>query len=143
MAIPFLPEASIVPIFQRLRVQVTTPVLQQFVRYVAETWSPCGPLAVGPSSWFLSVQTIIWKGGTTASTDEQTEKPNFCFTLWLTFFTKRPGWLLYKSSSSRRVNFPESRGANTASYRLDSLLTGTNLAIMTFLLFACLSCVHT
>ena len=38
MALPFLPEANIVPIFQRLRVQATTPPLQQPVQYVADTW---------------------------------------------------------------------------------------------------------
>ena len=38
MALPFLPEANIVPIFQRLRVQATTPLLQQLVQYVADTW---------------------------------------------------------------------------------------------------------
>ena len=38
MALPFLPEAEIVPIFERLQRQVTTERLSDFMEYVSRTW---------------------------------------------------------------------------------------------------------
>ena len=38
MALPFLPEQEIPPMFQHLRQQATTAPLQQFVTYVSEIW---------------------------------------------------------------------------------------------------------
>ena len=38
MALPFLPEQEIPPMFQHLRQQATTAPLQQFVAYVSEIW---------------------------------------------------------------------------------------------------------
>ena len=38
MALPFLPEVEIIPMFHCLERQATTTKLQSFVRYVSETW---------------------------------------------------------------------------------------------------------
>ena len=38
MALPFLPEAEIVPIFERLQCQVTTERPSDFMEYVSRTW---------------------------------------------------------------------------------------------------------
>ena len=38
MALPFLPEDEIIPMFNRLERQASTAKLQSFVRYVSETW---------------------------------------------------------------------------------------------------------
>ena len=38
MALPFLPEQDIPPMFEQLRQQATTAPLQQFVMYVSDTW---------------------------------------------------------------------------------------------------------
>ena len=45
MALPFLPEQEIQPMFKQLRQQATTAPLQQFVAYVSDTWM------WPPSSW--------------------------------------------------------------------------------------------
>ena len=49
MALPFLPEDQIPPMFEQLSLKATTAPLKQFVNYVAETWirSSIWP----PSSW--------------------------------------------------------------------------------------------
>ena len=38
MALPFLPEADIPPMFQSLRDSATTATLRELVKYVADTW---------------------------------------------------------------------------------------------------------
>lgn len=49
MALPFLPEQEIPPMFQHLRQQATTAPLQQFVAYVSEIWITNSTWP--PSSW--------------------------------------------------------------------------------------------
>ena len=59
MAMPFLPEDKIQPIFEQLRVQATTDPLKQFVKYVSETWiqSTTWPA----SSWNVYMMAIRTK----------------------------------------------------------------------------------
>ena len=55
MALPFLPEDNIQPIFAQLRLQATMDPLKQFVNYVSETWlSQHWP----PSSWSMYMMAI-------------------------------------------------------------------------------------
>ena len=49
MALPFLPEDEIGPMFERLSLQATTAPLKQFVNYVSETWIRSNTWP--PSSW--------------------------------------------------------------------------------------------
>ena len=50
MALPFLPEQEIQPMFEQLRQQATTAPLQQFVAYVSDTWM------WPPSSWSVTLK---------------------------------------------------------------------------------------
>ncbi len=56
MALPFLPDSEIIPVFNRLKVQATTEPLQKFVEYVEITWinSSIWP----PSSWSVYLQAV-------------------------------------------------------------------------------------
>lgn len=56
MALPFLPEADIPPMFQRLSDSATATTLQELVKYVADTWgtSTMWP----PSCWSVYMLPI-------------------------------------------------------------------------------------
>lgn len=56
MALPFLPEADITPMFERLSDNATMTCLQDFVQYVAENWitSTMWP----PSCWSIYMLPI-------------------------------------------------------------------------------------
>lgn len=49
MALPFLPEGEIRPMFEQLRAQAATDQLKQFVEYIAETW--ISGITWPPSCW--------------------------------------------------------------------------------------------
>lgn len=49
MALPFLPESEIRPMFEQLRAQAATDQLKQFVEYIAETW--ISSITWLPSCW--------------------------------------------------------------------------------------------
>ena len=56
MALPFLPEAEITPMFDRLKATATTRPLKQFIAYVPSTWitSTIWP----PSTWCVFMMTV-------------------------------------------------------------------------------------
>ena len=56
MALPFLPEVDIVPMFTRLERQASTTALQDFTQYVQSTWieSRTWP----PSTWSVFMQSV-------------------------------------------------------------------------------------
>ena len=56
MALPFLPEADIPPMFQSLRDSATTATLRELVKYIADTWvtSTMWP----PSCWSVYMLPI-------------------------------------------------------------------------------------
>ena len=56
MALPFLPEEDITPVFKQLQQKATTPSLQQFLSYVEDTWirSTTWP----PTAWSVYRQSI-------------------------------------------------------------------------------------
>ena len=56
MALPFLPEDNIQPMFEQLRLEATTDPLKQFVNYVSETWISSNTWP--PSSWSVYMMAI-------------------------------------------------------------------------------------
>ncbi|XP_067024035.1 uncharacterized protein [Acropora muricata] len=56
MALPFLPEDNIQPMFEQLRPEATTDPLKQFVNYVSETWISSNTWP--PSSWSVYMMAI-------------------------------------------------------------------------------------
>ena len=56
MALPFLPEDEIRPMFEQLSLKATTAPLKQFVNYVSETWIRSNTFP--PSSWSVFMMAI-------------------------------------------------------------------------------------
>ena len=56
MALPFLPEVEIIPMFHQLERQATTTKLQSFVEYVCKTWIRGSTWP--PSSWIVYKQAV-------------------------------------------------------------------------------------
>ncbi|XP_015774488.1 PREDICTED: uncharacterized protein LOC107352690 [Acropora digitifera] len=56
MALPFLPEDNIQPMFKQLRLEATTDPLKEFVNYVSETWISSNTWP--PSSWSVYMMAI-------------------------------------------------------------------------------------
>ena len=77
MALPFLPEEEIEPMFQRLQRHASEP-LQQFTEYVNDTWING---TWGPSDWTAfkkaTAPTMMLKAGTMASTAEPLDGDSF------------------------------------------------------------------
>lgn len=81
MALPFLLEDNIQPMFEHLHLKATT-----------DPWNP----RPGASTWWPSGATTTWKGGTMDST-VVLQADGIChFTSWLVFFMKRPAWQRYE-----------------------------------------------
>ena len=57
MALPFLPEAEIVPIFERLQRQATTECLSDFMEYVSHTWVHRNA-SWPPSCWSIYLRSV-------------------------------------------------------------------------------------
>ena len=57
MALPFLPEAEIVPIFERLQRQATTECLSDFMEYVSRTWVHRNA-SWPPSCWSIYLHSV-------------------------------------------------------------------------------------
>jgi len=70
MALPFLPDGEIWPMFEQLEAQAATDQLKQFAKYIAQTWIDSNNRL--PSCWKVfqmtvrSQQTITSKDGTMA-----------------------------------------------------------------------------
>lgn len=56
MALPFLPEHEIVPMFLCLKNQATTPPLQLLINYISDTWIHGSNWP--PSSWTVYMQSV-------------------------------------------------------------------------------------
>ena len=56
MALPFLPEDNIQPMFEQLRLEASTDPLKQFVNYASETWISSNTWP--PSSWSVYMMAI-------------------------------------------------------------------------------------
>ena len=57
MALPFLPEAEIVPIFEHLQRQATTERLSDFMEYVSRTWAHRNA-SWPPSCWSVYLRSV-------------------------------------------------------------------------------------
>ena len=56
MALPFLPEGEIRPMFEQLQAQAATDLLKQFAEYISETW--INSITWPPSCWSVFQMTV-------------------------------------------------------------------------------------
>ena len=61
MALPFLPEGEISPMFEQLRAQAATDQLKQFAEYIAETW--INSITWPPSCWSVFQMVVRTNNG--------------------------------------------------------------------------------
>lgn len=99
MALPFLPEDNIQPMFEQLHLKATTDHPKQFVNYAQKPGSAATPGLPRPgvSTWWPSGATTMWKGGTMDSTIVLQVDAIWHSTSWSVFFMKRPAWQHYES----------------------------------------------
>ena len=130
MALPFLPEAEIQPIFQRLQLEATGQLLQ-FTQYVSSMW--IHGTTWSPVDWTVFrhaisyAPTAILRGGTMASITEPLDVASCRCTFLSSSFTERLCWQQSRSAWCLRRNWGEYSAAHTAICRQRSSSCGTSL----------------
>ena len=129
LALPFLPENKIRPMFNRLDVQRQAPVsLQPALITCPATGStaPPGALQIGPCLRKQWGQILTSRGSTMASTAEPPDVDSCPCTSLFSYCTKRPNLLPCRSALFQTGNSEESKDASTVTSRPDCSACGMN-----------------
>ncbi|XP_068200144.1 uncharacterized protein [Palaemon carinicauda] len=129
MTLPFLPEADIGPVFERLSRQSTTAQLQTIMQYMSRTWihNSLWPT----SSWSIFYQSLCTnndiEGWHNRLNKRAAGRCNLQFYLLISLLHKEAKLtLIYMRLVSEKKNYEGSKGKNIDTYRIEYLLFWRN-----------------
>ncbi|XP_068242208.1 uncharacterized protein [Palaemon carinicauda] len=128
MALPFLPEADIGPVFERLSRQATTVQLQTIMQYMSRTW--IHNYLWPTSSWSIFYQSIRTnndiEGWHNRLNKRAADRCNLQFYLVISLLHKEAKLTSIYMRLVSEKNYEGSKGKNIDTYRGEYLLFGRN-----------------
>ena len=124
MALAFLPESEITPMFEILRLEASTAPLQRFVEYVADIWIYGNTWP--PSSWSIFMMAVRTNNGFEGWHHALNPRAagRWQMPFYLLYYTERPSSLPFRSGWCLKRSSKEFSERTTDSYKVKFLTTG-------------------